>query len=60
MGDKFLLVRNTLNCIYAFGLMIIITENGHGSLDMAVCISHSANTLGKGMKPIIFSLAMSK
>ena len=29
-------------------------------LDKAVCISHSANTLGKGMNPTILSPAMSK
>ena len=29
-------------------------------LDKAVCISHSANTLGKGINPYIFSPAMGK
>ena len=29
-------------------------------LDEAVCISQSANTLGKGMHPTILPLAMSK
>ena len=28
--------------------------------DKAVCISHSANTLGKGMNPTILSPAMDK
>ena len=30
------------------------------NLDETDCISHSTNTLGKGMKPIIFPLAMHK
>ena len=29
-------------------------------LDKAVCISHSANTIGKGMHPTIFPSTMSK
>ena len=29
-------------------------------LDETDCISHSTNTLGKGMNPIIFPLAMGK
>ena len=34
------------------------TRNRVQILDQAVCISHSANTLEKGMNPDIFSLAM--
>ena len=37
--------------------MIIVAGNGHGDtcqiLDETDCISHSTNTLGKGMNPII-------
>ena len=44
--------------------MVIIVGNGHGNTnsnpDEADCISHSINTLGKGMNPIILSLAMGK
>ena len=48
----------------ARGVMVIIVGNGHGytssTLDEADCISHSTNTLGKGMNPIILSPAMGK
>ena len=47
--------------------MVIIVGNGHMDtttqvqiLDETGCISHSTNTLGKGMNPIILPLAMSK
>ena len=44
--------------------MVIIVENGHGNLvqtlENAVCISHSTNTLGKGMYPTILPPAMGK
>ena len=44
--------------------MVIVVGNGHGDrvqiLDKTDCISHSTNTLGKGMNPIILSLAMGK
>ena len=44
--------------------MVIVVGNGHGdtrsNLDETDCISHSTNTLGKGMKPIILPLAMGK
>ena len=50
--------------IYARGVMVIIVGNGHGDassiLEDADCISHSANTLVKGMNPIILPQAMSK
>ena len=47
------------------GVMVIVVGNGHGDtevqiLDEADCISHSTNTLGKGMNPIILPPAMSK
>ena len=42
--------------------MVIVIGNGHSdtssNLDEADCISHSTNTLGKGMNPIILSPAM--
>ena len=38
--------------------MVIIVGNGHG--DETDCISHSTNTLGKGMNPIILPPAMGK
>ena len=41
----------------ARGVMVIVVGNGHDETD---CISHSANTLGKGMNPIILPPAMSK
>ena len=37
--------------------MVIVVGNGHGNTD---CISHSTNTLGKGMNPIILIPAMGK
>ena len=44
--------------------MVIIMEMDTGTpvqiQDETVCISHSANTLGKGMNSIILSPAMSK
>ena len=46
----------------AGGVMIIVVGTGHGdtssNLNEADCISHSTNTLGKGMNPIILPLAM--
>ena len=48
----------------ARGVMVIILGNGHGdtssNLEMTDCISHSTNTLGKGMNPIILPPAMGK
>ena len=48
----------------ARGVMVIVVGNGHGArvqiLDEADCISHSTNTLGKGMNPIILPPAMGK
>ena len=48
--------------------MVIVTGYGHSDtssiqfnfLDKADCISHSTNTLGKGMNPIILPPAMGK
>ena len=48
--------------------MVILVGNGHGDtssnefkvLDETDSISHSTNTLGKGMSPIILPPAMSK
>ena len=48
----------------ARGVMVIVVGNGHGTqvqiLDETDCISHSTNTLGKGMNPIILPPAMGK
>ena len=48
----------------ASGVMVIVVGNGHGNtssnLDETDCISHSTNTLGKGMNPIILLPAMGK
>ena len=42
--------------------MVIVVGNVHGdtnsNLDEADCISHSTNTLGKGMNPIILPPAV--
>ena len=44
--------------------MVIVVGNGHGErvqiLDKTDCISHSPNTFGKGINPIILPPAMSK
>ena len=45
------------------GMIVIITENGHSnqsSNPRQACISHNADTLGKGMHPTILFLAMGK
>ena len=42
----------------ARGVMVICVWIGHG--DEADCISHSTNTLRKGMNPIILPPAMGK
>ena len=48
----------------ARGVMVIIVGNGHGTrvqiLAETDCISHSTNTLRKGMNPIILPPAMGK
>ena len=41
----------------ARGVMVIVIGFGHDETD---CISHSTNTLGKGMNPIILPPAMGK
>ena len=44
--------------------MVTIEENRHATrvqtLDEAVCISHSANTFGKSINPLILPSAMGK
>ena len=45
------------------GVMVIVVGNGHddsSSNPGRDCISHSTNTLGKGMNPIILLPAMDK
>ena len=46
------------------GVMVIVVGNGHGNtssnLDETDHISHSTNTFGKDMNPIILPLAMGK
>ena len=46
----------------ARGVMVIIGGIGHGDTSSiwTDCISHSTNTLGKGMNPIILPPAMDK
>ena len=50
----------------ARGVMVIVVGNGHGdtssnsNLDETNCTSHSTNTLGKGMNPVILPPAMGK
>ena len=47
----------------ARGVMVNIIGNGHGDASSnpgGDCISHSTNTLGKGMNPIILPPAMGK
>ena len=52
-----------LKCLYSFsggarGVMVIVVGNAHG--DTTDCISHSTNTLEKGMNRIILPPAMGK
>ncbi len=42
----------------ARGVMVIVAGYGHG--DLTDCISHSTNTLGKGMNLTILPPAMGK
>ena len=46
----------------ARGVQVTIIENGHGdsSSNPRQGISHSANTLGKGINPVILPTALSK
>ena len=59
-------VRNISQVAFggARGVMVIVIGNGHGdtssNLDETDCISHSTNTLGKDMNPIILPPAMGK
>ena len=41
-------------------VMVIVVGNGVQIPDETDCISHSTNTLGKGINPIIFPPAMGK
>ena len=59
--------RMFITCIHcggACGVTVIVVGNEHGDtvqiLDETDYISHSTNTLGKGMNPIILPLAMGK
>ena len=57
---------NQLETIYnsnACGVMVIVIGNGHSDTSSNPgrdCISHSTNTLGKGMNPVILPPAMGK
>ena len=54
-------IKMVLGC--ARGVMVIFVGNGHGNTSSNPgrdCISHSADTLGKGMNPIILPPAMGK
>ena len=59
-------IQQLLDPLYggARGVMVIIVGNGHGDTSsnpgQANCTSHSTNTLGKGMNPIILPPAMGK
>ena len=46
----------------AYGVMVIVAGYGHGDefKSWTDCISHSTNTLGKGMNPIILLPTMGK
>ena len=69
------MIENTVMCVYtvsnviyeytyrgAHGVMIVIIGNGYLSpnLGEAVCISHTANTLWKGIDLTLFPPAMGK
>ena len=45
-------------------VIVIVVGNEHATrvqiLDLTDCISHSTNTLGKGMNPIVLPPAMGK
>ena len=59
----FYLNRNGYLKLYvgACGVMVIVVGNGHGDTSSNPdCISHSTNTLGKGVNPIILPPAMGK
>ena len=61
---KFTESRSMIKFEGAGGVMVIVVGNGPTTrvqiLDEADCISHSTNTLGKGMNPIILPPAMGK
>ena len=52
-----------LSCGGARGVVVIVVGNGHGDTSSnpeTDCISHSTNTLGEGMNPIILPPAIGK
>ena len=52
-----------LTCGGARGVMVIVIGNGHGDTSSNLrrdCTSHSTNTRGKGMNPIILPSAIGK
>ena len=63
---KFICTPRSIRVYYggAHGVIVIVVRNGHGDtssiLDEIDCISHSTNTLGKGMNPIILLPYMGK
>ena len=64
LNSKILLLINITAHGGARGEMVIVIGNGHGDTSSnpgkTDCISHSTNTLGKGMNPIILPPAMGK
>ena len=59
MGQILYMMRNR-NLDYILPLIVVIYTTRVQILDETDCISHSTNTLGKGMNPTIFSPAMGK
>ena len=62
---KFIIIimKEVINVIMkggARGVMVIVAGIGHEFKSWTDCISHSTNTLGKGMNPIILPPAMGK
>ena len=62
--NKCLEMSISLTNVSARGVIVIVVGNEHGDtssiLDETDCISHSTNTLGEGMNPIILPPAMVK
>ena len=58
------MIKYSSICGGAGGVMVIVVVNGHGDtsskLDETDCISHSTDTLWKGMNSIILPPAMGK
>ena len=67
-NQQWLICHKVKSNYYIYGdiqsVMVIVVGNGHcdlsSNLGEAVCISHSANSLGKGMNPSILPPAMGK